>query len=166
MPSLILLDHMISLNHMQKNLIVSIIILVVAVLGLYFVSRGGVKKDNMPAGQNQVTGLQITTLSEGTGIAAKSGDTVSVNYTGTFEDGAAFDSNVDPKFGHVAPYQFILGQGMVILGWDEGVAGMKVGEKRKLVIPSDLAYGDQGIPGSIPAKATLTFDVELLKIGK
>jgi len=147
---------------MKNNLIVSIIILVAVAVGLYFVTRGGSKNENMP--QAQVTSLQIITLKEGSGAAAKSGDTISVNYTGTFTDGKAFDSNVDPAFKHVSPFTFVLGQGMVIKGWDDGVVGMKVGEKRKLVIPSSLAYGDQGIPGSIPGGATLIFEVELTAI--
>ena len=112
---------------MKNNLIVSIIILVVVALGLYFIAKGGAKKE-MPT--QSVSGLQITILKEGSGAEAKSGDTVSVNYTGTFEDGKAFDSNVDPKFKHVSPFTFTLGKGMVIKGWDQGVAGMKVGEKK------------------------------------
>lgn len=146
---------------MKNNIVISIIILIVVALGLYFVSRGDSNK-NMSS--TSATGLQITTLKSGSGKSAKAGDTVSVNYTGTFQDGTAFDSNVDPKFNHVAPFEFVLGKGMVIKGWDQGVAGMEVGEKRKLVIPSDLAYGDQGIPGAIPPKSTLIFEVELLAI--
>jgi peptidylprolyl isomerase/FKBP-type peptidyl-prolyl cis-trans isomerase FkpA len=145
---------------MKNSLIVSIIILVVVAVGLYLVSRGGSNKI-MPGASEQ---LQISVIKEGSGQQAKAGDTVSVNYTGTFIDGKAFDSNVDPAFGHVQPFTFKLGAGMVIKGWDQGVVGMKVGEERKLVIDSSLAYGDLGIPGTIPPKSTLVFDVELLAI--
>lgn len=109
------------------------------------------------------TGMKITITTPGNGVEAKNGDTVHVNYTGRFADGTAFDSNTDPKFGHVQPFSFTLGAGQVIKGWDEGVAGMKVGEKRTLVIPYTLGYGENGY-GSIPPKAELTFEVELLGI--
>ncbi|KKR69987.1 MAG: FKBP-type peptidyl-prolyl cis-trans isomerase [Candidatus Nomurabacteria bacterium GW2011_GWB1_40_7] len=98
-------------------------------------------------------------------IVAKMGDTVSMNYTGRLEDGAVFDSNVDPRFGHVAPFEFTLGAGQVIAGWDKGIAGMKVGEKKTLIIPPEDAYGENG-QGPIPPNATLIFDVELLEIKK
>ncbi len=94
---------------------------------------------------------------------AQNGDQVTVNYTGMLENGTVFDSNVDPKFGHVQPFTFQLGTGMVIKGWDEGVLGMAVGEKKHLVIPADKAYGDRAI-GAIPANSTLIFDVEVLAI--
>jgi peptidylprolyl isomerase len=151
---------MISLNQMKNNIVVSIIILIVVALGLYFVSRG-TSTQTMPGASSE---LQISILKQGSGPAVKTGDTVSVNYTGSFEDGTVFDSNVDPKFQHVAPFSFQVGKGMVIKGWDLGLVGMKVGEQRKLVIAPSLAYGDLGIPGAIPPKATLTFEVELLTI--
>jgi FKBP-type peptidyl-prolyl cis-trans isomerase len=114
----------------------------------------------------QVDTLQVTTTTEGTGDAAVKGDTVTVNYTGTLMDGTAFDSNVDPKFGHVQPFQFTLGSNMVIQGWEQGVLGMKVGEKRHLVIPASLAYGDRGAGALIPPGATLAFDVEVVAIDR
>ncbi len=94
---------------------------------------------------------------------AKNGDTLIMNYTGRLTDGTIFDSNVDPKFKHVQPFEFVLGAGQVIKGWDEGLAGMKVGEKKTLTISPDKAYGDRTI-GSIPANSTLIFDVELVGI--
>ena len=99
-----------------------------------------------------------------TGTVAKAGDTVSMNYTGRLENGTVFDSNVDPKFGHVEPFVFTLGAGQVIPGWDKGIVGMKVGDKKTLVIPPADAYGATGAGGVIPPNATLTFDVELLGI--
>jgi FKBP-type peptidyl-prolyl cis-trans isomerase len=95
---------------------------------------------------------------------AKTGDTVSVNYTGKLENGTVFDSNVDPKFGHVQPFEFTLGAGQVIPGWDKGIVGMKVGEKKTLTIAPEDAYGASGVPGAIPPNSTLIFDVELLGI--
>ena len=97
---------------------------------------------------------------------AKVGDTVAVNYTGRLANGTVFDSNVDPKFNHVTPFIFTLGAGQVIPGWDKGIVGMKIGEKKTLVIPPEDAYGAAGAGGVIPPNATLTFDVELLAIKK
>lgn len=94
---------------------------------------------------------------------AKAGDVVSMNYTGTLENGTVFDSNVDPKFNHVEPFVFTLGAGQVIPGWDKGIVGMKVGEKKTLRIPPEDAYGENGV-GPIPPNSTLNFDVELLEI--
>src|SRR5438270_5994578 len=106
------------------------------------------------------SGLQYVDQKEGTGEEAQSGNRVSVHYTGWLKDGKKFDSSKDRN----EPFMFQLGAGMVIKGWDEGVAGMKVGGKRKLIIPANLAYGKRGAGGVIPADAELTFEVELLKI--
>lgn len=105
-------------------------------------------------------GVQIEILKEGAGAVAKNDDIVSVHYTGTLENGTKFDSSVDRG----VPFEFTLGAGQVIPGWDIGVEGMKVGEKRKLTIPSLLAYGERGAGGVIPPNATLIFEVELLGI--
>jgi len=104
--------------------------------------------------------LQLEDLVVGTGTEAVKGKTVSVHYVGTLESGKKFDSSRDRD----EPFDFKLGAGMVIQGWDQGVAGMKVGGKRKLTIPSNLGYGDRGYPGVIPPKATLIFEVELLGV--
>lgn len=116
----------------------------------------------MSAAKPRVTasGLEITDLVVGEGEEAKAGQTVSVNYRGTLTNGKEFDSS----YGR-GPFSFPLGAGRVIKGWDEGVAGMRVGGKRKLVIPPDLAYGSRGAGGVIPPDATLLFEVELLKVG-
>lgn len=107
------------------------------------------------------SGLQYEDLKEGTGNEAKKGDTVVVHYTGWLKDGKKFDSSLDRR----EPFEFKLGAGMVIQGWDEGVAGMKVGGKRKLIIPSELGYGKRGAGGGlIPPDAELHFEVELLRI--
>lgn len=109
--------------------------------------------------QNSVeNNLSIEILKEGIGVAAQNGNSVSVHYTGTLENGTKFDSSLDRG----QPFGFTLGAGQVIKGWDLGVLGMKVGEKRKLTIPPELAYGPQGVPGAIPPNATLIFEVELL----
>jgi len=113
-----------------------------------------------PAAAPEVTELQIEDLKEGTGAEAKSGDSVTVHYTGWLTDGTEFDSSVDAG----QPFTFNLGAGEVIPGWDQGVAGMKVGGKRKLTIPPDLGYGAQGAGTAIPPNAVLVFEVELLEV--
>lgn len=106
------------------------------------------------------SGLRITDVVVGTGAKASPGDTVVVHYRGTLEDGSQFDASYDRG----TPFSFPLGAGRVIKGWDEGVQGMQVGGKRKLVIPPDLGYGSRGAGGVIPPNATLIFDVELLEV--
>jgi len=106
------------------------------------------------------SGLKYIDETEGTGAAAKAGDQVKVHYTGRLKDGTKFDSSRDRN----QPFQFLLGAGRVIKGWDEGVAGMKVGGKRKLIIPPELGYGKKGAGNVIPPDAELHFDVELLEI--
>jgi FKBP-type peptidyl-prolyl cis-trans isomerase len=107
------------------------------------------------------SGLKYQDLRVGKGAVAKAGDSVTVHYRGKLTNGQQFDASYDRG----QPFQFLLGGGQVIKGWDEGVAGMRVGGKRKLIIPSNLGYGPTGTPGGpIPPNATLIFDVELLKV--
>jgi len=118
----------------------------------------------MPDAPNTVTtpsGLQYIDLTVGDGAEAKAGQRVRVHYTGWLTNGKKFDSSVDRR----EPFAFGLGLGEVIRGWDEGVAGMKVGGKRKLTIPPSLGYGARGAGGVIPPNATLLFEVELLGVG-
>jgi FKBP-type peptidyl-prolyl cis-trans isomerase len=106
------------------------------------------------------SGLKYIDIKEGTGATPKSGQTVEVHYTGTLENGKKFDSSRDRN----QPFQFKLGAGQVIKGWDEGLSTMKEGGVRQLIIPPELGYGSRGAGGVIPPNATLIFDVELLKI--
>jgi peptidylprolyl isomerase len=108
------------------------------------------------------TQLEVKDLKTGTGSEAKTGDQVSVQYIGVlYDNGSKFDSSYD----HGQPFSFKLGGGEVIPGWDQGVAGMKVGGRRELIIPPDLAYGAQGQPPTIPPNATLVFVIDLVKVG-
>lgn len=129
------------------------------------------KNNNIkPEGNKKVTriktdsGLEYEVQQEGTGATPQKGQKVTVHYTGYLDKngelGTKFDSSVDRK----QPFTFIIGIGQVIKGWDEGVLSMKVGEKRRLIIPSNLGYGPRGAAGVIPPNATLIFDVELIKI--
>lgn len=104
--------------------------------------------------------LKVEDIKVGEGREVKAGDTVVMNYKGTLADGTQFDSSYDRG----QPFTTQIGVGQVIQGWDQGVPGMKVGGKRKLIIPGDLAYGSRGVPGAIPPNATLIFEVELLDI--
>jgi peptidylprolyl isomerase len=151
------------------KMLVWFLIVIIVIGALVFIT---INKKEKPAVSNnmqntqQIEGVKITILKEGTGNVAKSGDTVAMNYTGTLANGTVFDSNVDPKFNHVQPFIFTIGAGQVIKGWDVGVAGMKVGEKRTLEIAPEDAYGATGAGGVIPPNATISFDVELLQIKK
>lgn len=120
--------------------------------------QGATMSDNKTV--TTASGLKYEDVKQGTGEAAAAGKTVSVHYTGWLTDGKKFDSSKDRG----QPFEFPLGGGRVIKGWDEGVQGMKVGGVRKLTIPSDLAYGSRGAGGVIPPNATLVFEVELLGV--
>jgi FKBP-type peptidyl-prolyl cis-trans isomerase len=157
-------------DDIMKSLFISLVILLLAGLSLTGArSRGAPGKERNPSTATKenpivktASGLEFEELKEGTGDEAKKGDTVEVHYTGKLTDGKKFDSSVDRG----QPFSFKLGVGQVIKGWDEGVAGMKIGGKRKLTIPPELGYGDRGAGGVIPPKATLVFEVELLKVKK
>ena len=110
-------------------------------------------------GTKTASGLQYWDLKAGTGPEAKSGQTARMHYTGWLTNGKKFDSSIGST-----PYKFKIGAGEVIKGWDEGVIGMKVGGRRQLRIPPELAYGDKGYPGVIPPKSTLIFDVQLVSV--
>lgn len=175
---------------MKKNLIVILIIVAVVVIGLagWFENRATApagesaaeapQQPNSPIASNATSsnqtqvatstnkivkmtdGLQIQDVVVGTGAEAKAGDTVTVQYIGTLENGTKFDSSYDRN----QPFIFHLGAGQVIKGWDEGVAGMKVGGKRNLTIPASLGYGASGVPGVIPPNSVLKFTVDLLDV--
>jgi len=144
----------------QRNRTIAIVL--IAALGLTGLAYLFLRNESRSA-QSEVTtasGLRYVDLVTGTGPSPKPGQTVSVHYTGTLESGRKFDSSRDRG----TPFEFVIGQGKVIKGWDEGVMTMKVGGRRKLIIPPKLGYGPTGMPPSIPGNATLIFDVELLGI--
>jgi len=154
--------------------IILVIILIAIIAAIYLFSQqnkmtltANLNQSNQPEkGQTQPTnsydiqGMKVEVLQEGAGEAAAVGNTVSVHYVGTLQNGTKFDSSIDRG----EPFSFTLGENRVIQGWELGVLGMKVGEKRRLTIPSDLAYGNQAVGGVIPANATLIFEVELIGI--
>jgi len=154
---------------MSKS-IVLIVILILAVAAIFAQTaarRSAAARPNTSA-RTKVTGAGVTTadglqywdIKLGLGAVAKSGDHVKVHYTGWLTTGNKFDSSVDAN----QPFDFTIGNGEVIKGWDEGVAGMKVGGKRQLRIPPQLAYGEAGHPPQIPQNATLIFDIQLLSV--
>ena len=139
------------------------IIAIVVVLVLAATAIGYLIKRRAGNGGTEITtasGLKYTDLTEGTGASPQKGQTVTVHYTGTLANGKKFDSSYD----HGRPADFRIGVGSVIKGWDEGLMSMKVGGKRRLVIPSALGYGPEGRPPDIPGNSTLIFDVELLGV--
>jgi len=153
---------------MKKPILISFVVIIAVVTG-YFIFRpaqSGLKngEENQIINNNsfEIQGMKIEILKEGTGVEAKNGDLVSAHYTGTLENGTKFDSSVDRG----TPFDFKLGVGQVIKGWDLGILGMKVGEKRKLTIPPELAYGPNEVGGVIPANSILIFEVELMGINQ
>ena len=136
-----------------------------ATLGLFAACLAGSFATAQPTEKKVITtnsGLKYIDEKVGDGALAKAGDQVSVHYTGRLKDGTKFDSSVDRG----QPFDFPLGAGRVIKGWDQGVAGMKVGGKRKLTVPPSLGYGARGSPPVIPPNSTLLFEVELLDVKK
>lgn len=152
---------------MNKIYYASLLIIIIAVGIIFFIKKPIAK--NTPVVENtsttkpmqtDVTELKIKDTKVGTGAEAVNGKTISVHYTGTLTNGMKFDSSKDRG----TPFEFILGAGQVIQGWDKGFAGMKVGGTRKLTIPASMGYGAQGAGGVIPPNATLIFEVELLDV--
>jgi peptidylprolyl isomerase/FKBP-type peptidyl-prolyl cis-trans isomerase FkpA len=155
---------------MNKNLIIAlVIILIILVVGIYYFTQFVTKQEtptneqkqenkNNEVSENQ--GIKIEILKEGEGESAESGNTISVNYVGMLEDGTVFDSSVERG----VPFTFTLGINSVIQGWEVGVVGIKKGETRKLTIPPQLAYGQQGVSGVIPPNSTLIFEITLIEI--
>ena len=162
----------------KNNVIVWILIVLAVVVFLVFLTLGdrGDNPDFLSEENTEEVGLEennkymekegvkISIIQEGEGKVAESGSLVSMNYTGKLENGSVFDSNVLPEFGHVEPFVFPLGAGQVIRGWDIGIEGMKVGEKRILEIAPEYAYGERGAGERIPPNSTLIFEVELVDI--
>ena len=157
---------------MNKNKIIALVIAIILIVVGFFIFYNKNKNDISATKQDKTAdlklnnqkmnkqGVEIEILKEGTGAAAKNGDKVSVHYVGVLENGTKFDSSVDRGI----PFEFTLGASQVIPGWDIGVEGMKIGEARKLTIPSELAYGSSGAGNAIPPNATLIFEVQLLGI--
>lgn len=155
---------------MNKIFIIIILIAIILIAGFFYFIQP--KNTNMPTNQNQqeqenqnstsfdIQGMKVEILQEGSGEPVKQGDKITVDYAGAFEDGTKFDSSIDRG----QPFVFTLGQNSVIQGWELGAVGMKVGEKRKLTIPPELAYGEQGAGEIIPPNATLIFEVDLLSV--
>jgi FKBP-type peptidyl-prolyl cis-trans isomerase len=153
----------------MKSIVVAVILIlaVIALIAQTATKKPAPARPNTSAptkvtgdGVKTPSGLQYWDIKVGTGAVAKAGDHVKVHYTGWLTTGKKFDSSVDAN----QPFDFALGQSEVIKGWDEGVAGMKVGGKRQLRIPPDLAYGEAGQAPVIPQNATLIFDVQLLAV--
>lgn len=154
---------------MRDSIVIGVLVVAVLLVGV-FIFRDMSTKSSSPISEEASTSssespatssakVEIEDIVVGTGTEAKSGDTVVVHYKGTLEDGTQFDSSYDRG----EPYTTPIGTGAVIEGWDQGIPGMKVGGKRKLTIPPELGYGEQG-SGAIPPNATLIFEVELLEV--
>ena len=165
------------MNNFDLPVIAGIVIVVFAIGATFFLSGRAGKTDygpeesgyvleesqkdgNLSGNEESVSSssFKIEVTKEGAGKEAKIGEKIKVNYDGFLEDGAKFDSSYDRG----APFEFVLGAGQVIKGWDKGVLGMKVGEKRRITVPPELGYDETGVPGAIPPNATLIFEVERL----
>ncbi len=144
----------------QRLAIIAIILIIIAITAFFIWQSRSTTEQTTSDLITTSSGLHYQDLVVGSGEVAENGDTVSVHYTGWLEDGTKFDSSLDRN----QPFEFTLGQGQVIPGWEQGIQGMKVGGKRRLTIPAELAYGKQEYGGVIPPNATLVFEVELLAI--
>lgn len=158
---------------MKENKKIIITVLLISAIVLVGISIAGAKLRNghkLKVNNENVISSQVVVNIENNKKnnmeekISKVGDVLVMNYTGQLENGKVFDSNVDPSFGHVEPFRFVLGAGQVIAGWDEGLIGMKIGEKKRLVLPPEKAYGNRTVGDIIPANSTLIFDVELVGI--
>lgn len=156
----------------KKDIAIIVVILIILVGGVYLIfnmtqpaennqnnNMQNTEQNNNPSSYD-IQGMKVEILKEGSGKEAKTGNTVTVHYVGTLENGTKFDSSVDRG----VPFSLILGQNSVIKGWELGLLGMKIGEKRKLIIPPDLAYGNNAVGNIIPANSTLIFEVEMMNI--
>jgi peptidylprolyl isomerase len=142
-----------------RTLAIIIVIALAALAGTYaYVATH--HQGNSGTEVTTASGLKYVDILEGTGVSPHTGQMVSVHYAGTLENGTKFDSSYDRG----KPFEFRIGMGSVIKGWDEGLMSMKVGGKRKLIIPPALGYGPRGSPPTIPGNSTLIFDVELLSV--
>ncbi len=150
---------------MTITIIAAVLVIVAIVVLLVLNGQKSASPKQSASSANSATtadGLQVTDVTVGTGAVAEAGDTVTVNYVGSFPNGQVFDASANHGS---SGFTFVLGAGDVIKGWDEGVLGMKVGGERKLVVPPSLGYGPSGL-GPIPPNATLDFDITLLSVQK
>lgn len=162
-------------NKKENSGVIVSYVVVVLIIGLFvYILMHKTPKENplegikngevtQPVDQTVTTPETVNPTQNNMEQVSKVGDTLVMNYTGKFTNGKTFDSNVDPAFHHVAPFEFKLGAGQVIKGWDEGLVGMKVGEKKTLTVPPEKGYGPNDYNG-IPGNSTLIFDVELVAI--
>lgn len=157
----------------KKTLSIIVIILIIVISSFYFLGKEEPKNSGANLSQSlepsqkssenyavyDIQGMKIEILKEGTGEGARVGDSIAVDYTGTLLDGTKFDSSIGRE-----PFEYTLGQNRVIQGWELGLVGMKVGEKRKLTIPPELGYGASGAGNIIPPNATLIFEIDMISI--